>query len=186
MFLKWVKALLIVSLAAATTGLMVRFMNITSASFSMAFNFLLMFWVAVFESQVKPALDSPYFDTYPFEKQGKIYRMLGVEWYRAILVKSGWEKLRQQTMPISKSHQAFLAYERGSRVAEAGHLVVGIIVLIVTGYVAFTYSFRAIGWLVLFNLFLNVYPVLLQRYTRPRLRRMIAKFRAAEGSLTFR
>lgn len=184
MLFKQAKILLTACLALATIILMLRYMPVTSAAFGFGFNFALMFWFSILESQLRPALDSPYFDSRPFEKQGKFYRMFGVEWYRAILTKSGWERLRQQQMPIRKSLGDFQAYERGTRVAEIGHLIVGIIVLIVTGYVLFAYSVRDTRWLILFNIFLNVYPVLLQRYTRPRLQRMIERFKTAGSGRT--
>ena len=117
--MKWVKILLVVGLALATTVLMLRYMDVTSAAFSFGFNFAQMFWVSVLETQLKPTLDSPYFNSFPFEKDGKFYRRLGVEWYRAILTKSGWEKLRQKSTPIRKSLHDFEAYERASRVARA-------------------------------------------------------------------
>ncbi|PSL22467.1 glycosyl-4,4'-diaponeurosporenoate acyltransferase CrtO family protein [Dyadobacter jiangsuensis] len=177
MLIKWVKILLVVCLALVTTGLMLRYMDVTSAAFSFGFNFAQMFWASVLETQLKPALDSPFFNSYPFEKEGRVYRMLGVEWYRAILIKSGWEKLRQKSTPIRKSLHDFQAYERASRVAEAGHLAAGVVVLIVTGYVMLAYSVRDALWLVVFNVLLNFYPVLLQRYTRPRLLRMIEKLK---------
>ena len=177
MLVKWVKILFVVCLALVTTVLMLRYMDVTSAAFSFGFNFAQMFWVSVLETQLKPALDSPYFNSFPFEKDGKLYHIFGVEWYRAILTKSGWEKLRQKSTPIRKSLRDFEAYERGSRVAEAGHLAAGIVVLIVTGYVIVAYSAKAALWLVVFNVFLNLYPVLLQRYTRPRLLRTIEKLR---------
>jgi len=180
MLLKRVKILLTVCLAPVTIGLMLHYMDITSGAFSIAFNFALMFWFSLLESQLNPPLDAPYFNSQPFEKQGKLYRVLGVEWYRAILVKSGWERLRQQGTPIKKSLRDIRAYERGSRVAEAGHFVVGVIVLIVNVYVLFAYSALAGRWLLLSNLFLNIYPVLLQRYTRPRLRHVIERFERSE------
>lgn len=182
MLFKWVKILLIVCLASITISLMLLHLDITSGAFSIGFNFALMFWFTILESQLKPTLDSRYFNSYPFEKQGKLYRILGIEWYRAILVKSGWEKIRQQQTPIKKSLSDFQAYERGTRVAEVGHMVVAAIVLIVNGYVLVAYSAGDAIWLFVSNLFLNVYPVLLQRYTRPRLRRMIEKFKTADIS----
>lgn len=184
MLLKWVKIVLLVCLATATLSLMLLYMDITSGAFSLGFNFALMFWFTILESQLRPTLHSRYFNSYPFEKQGALYRMLGIEWYRAILIKSGWEKIRQQQTPIKKSLSDFQAYERGTRVAEVGHIVVAVIVLIVNGYVLFAYSARNAIWLLVFNILLNVYPVLLQRYTRPRLQRMIEKFKNVRPAIS--
>lgn len=184
MLLKWIKVLLVVSLAALTSSIMLRYLNITSAAFSIGINFALMFWFTLLEAQLKPQLNSSYFKAYPFEKQGKLYQLVGIEWYRAILIKSGWEKIRQHQTPIKKSLPDFQAYERSSRVAEVGHLVIGSLVLILTGYVVVAYSTQAALWLILSNLFLNVYPIFLQRYTRPRLQRMIGKFKTMVVSST--
>ncbi|MFC5411901.1 hypothetical protein ACFPMF_21435 [Larkinella bovis] len=177
MLLKWVKVLLIVCLATLTISLMLRYLDVTSVAFSIGVNFALMFWFTLLESQLKPTLNASYFNAYPFEKQGKLYRMLGIEWYRAILIKSGWEKIRQQQTPIKKSLADFQAYERASRVAEVGHLVIGTIVFLLAGYVVLAYSALDALGLIVSNLFLNVYPILLQRYTRPRLQRVIEKLR---------
>ena len=182
MLLKWVKILLLVCLATVTISLMLLHLDITSGAFSLGFNFALMFWFTIVESQLKPTLNSPYFNSYPFEKQGKLYRILGTEWYRAILIKSRWEQIRQQQTPIKKNIHDLQAYERATRVAEVGHIIIGTAVLIVTGYVLFAYSALDALWLILSNIFLNFYPILLQRYTRPRLRRMIEKFRPVDTS----
>jgi hypothetical protein len=182
MLLRRLTQLLLLGLAVATVSLLLLYLNITSGAFSIGLNFALMFWFTILEAQFKPALDSPYFDAHPFEKQGKIYRWLGVEWYRAILLKIGWETIRQQQTPINKSHQHLQAYERATRVSEMGHLLIGIVVLLVTGYVMVTHSVLAARWLILSNILLNGYPVLLQRYTRPRLRRLLARFGAAATS----
>ena len=178
MVLKWLKVLLVVCAAPAAISLMFFYLDITSASFSIVLNFSLMMWVTILETQLKPSLASRYYYPYSFEKQGELYRVLGIAWYRAILLKTGWEKLRQQQTPITKKLQNVVAYERASRVAEAGHMVVGIIVLGITGYVSATYSVADARWLILFNVLLNVYPVLLQRHIRPRLQRTIARYSA--------
>lgn len=183
MMLKWVKTLAIASLALVTVSLMFVYLKVPSGAFSIALNFMLMFWVSLYENQVKPPLDSPYFDSQPFEKDGKFYRSFGVTWYQAVLVKIGWEKLRQKGTPIKKTLRDMEAYERASRSAELGHLVVAVVVLAVTVYVIITYSLRDARWLIITNLFLNIYPVLLQRHIRPRLQHLIARFRASEARM---
>ncbi|UHG94977.1 hypothetical protein [Spirosoma oryzicola] len=180
MLLKWVKILLLLTLASLTISFMLLRLKVTSAGFGLAVNFGLMFWFTTRESLLKPTLNATYFDAYPFENKGTFYRRLGVEWYRAILLKSGWEKIRQKQTPLKKGLTAFEAYERATRVAEVGHLVVGSVVLLLIGYVLLAYSLQDARWLILSNLLLNAYPILLQRYTRPRLRRMLVKFRSLE------
>ncbi|WP_461139662.1 glycosyl-4,4'-diaponeurosporenoate acyltransferase CrtO family protein [Spirosoma pomorum] len=139
-----------------------------------------MFWFTVLESQLKPAFTSRYFDSYPFEKCGKVYQALGIEWYRALLIKIGWDKIRQQQTPIKKDVTNFIAYERATRISEAGHLIIAIIVFLVTCYILFTYSILNARWLILSNIFFNIYPILLQRYTRPTIQRIISKFSSVE------
>ncbi len=101
------------------------------------------------------------------------------------LIEKWMEKIRQKQTPLKKGLTAFEAYERATRVAEVGHLVVGSVVLLLTGYVLLAYSLRDARWLILSNLLLNAHPILLQRYTRPRLQRMLVKFRSLETSSVY-
>ncbi|WP_146153618.1 glycosyl-4,4'-diaponeurosporenoate acyltransferase CrtO family protein [Adhaeribacter arboris] len=134
-----------------------------------------MFWITVAESQLHPSLHSAYFNNHAFEKSGKIYAALGVHWFRWLLVISGWEKLSQKNNPVRKTLPALQQFERATRVSEFGHSVIAIIIFALTVFVCIKYSVKEAFWLILFNVLLNIYPILVQRYNRPRLRRLVQK-----------
>ncbi len=66
---KWVKILFLVCLAVGTIILFLLYLDVTSAAFSIGFNFVLMFWFTILESQINPSLKSAYFAPFPLEKQ---------------------------------------------------------------------------------------------------------------------
>ncbi|QNF32686.1 hypothetical protein HUW51_08065 [Adhaeribacter swui] len=136
-----------------------------------------MFWISIVELQLQPAHQSRYFDAFRFEKEGKIYEKLGVHWYRKLLVFIGWEKLNRKNNPVEKSASALFQLERATRASEFGHLVIAVLVLLVSVVVSFKYSVLEASWLILLNLLFNVYPIMVQRYNRPRLRRAIQRFK---------
>ncbi len=49
--------------------------------------------------------------------------------------------------------------------------------LFVVGYADINGSLDAVGWMLLFNVFINVYPILLQRYNRIKPQELIRKRR---------
>ena len=173
--LQWGK----VFLTTVGTGLFISIfaqkVEVTSFLFSWTLNFSLMFWISLVELQLQPALRHKYFKEQAWEKQGKIYEKLGVHWFRKLLVISGWEKLSQKKNPVRKNTTALLQLERATRVSEFGHLVIVVLVLLITIPVSFSYSVSEAIWLTVLNILLNVYPILVQRYNRPRLRRLMQR-----------
>ena len=158
-------------------SIFLRFAEVSSALFSWTLHFSLMFWISMVTFYLAPALNAPYFNSHPKEKEGRIYTVLGVHWFRRLLVLSGWEKLNRKNNPIRKTLPALQQYERATRTSEFNHTVIAFIVVLITGYVWVKYSFRAAFWLLLFNVLLNIYPIIVQRYNRPRLRQIIKKMR---------
>lgn len=66
--------------------------------------------------------------------------------------------------------------EYNTRKSEFGHLIIFIIVLFVTIFVVLRFDIKESLWLIGLNLILNIYPILVQRYNRPRLRRLLMKY----------
>ncbi len=58
---------------------------------------------------------------------------------------------------------------------ETGHFIIGSIVILMAGYALFKGWWETAGWLVLFDILINAYPVMLQRYNRARLQLLIRK-----------
>lgn len=172
-FLKWI----IVFTATCGVGLFIifPFMGMGSLSYSITVNFLLMIWISIVLSLLRPALKSAYYNSRSFEKEGKIYKHLGVDFYRKLLVVSGWERSRIKETPIRRSLDLLQYYEYRTRASEFGHGIIAIIIGFITLYVFIAYSFKEAIWLMLLNTFMNIYPIIVQRYNRPRVQRVIKK-----------
>ncbi|GGX21008.1 glycosyl-4,4'-diaponeurosporenoate acyltransferase CrtO family protein [Undibacterium macrobrachii] len=157
----------------ASVYALVYFMKMESFTFSWALNFLLMMWVSVFIEVQKSTLQSPYFNQKSWERRGKIYTYFGVDVFRKILVLVGWEKLIRKSNPIEKNTQALINLHHQTKKSELGHLLIFLIVLAFNIYVALRFGVFKSVWLLVLNILLNFYPVILQRYNRPRIERAI-------------
>lgn len=124
----------------------------------------------------KPKLESTYYNAKEWEAEGKIYKWFGVDEFRKVLVWIGWEKLNKASSPVKKNLDALKHLEYSTRQSEFGHLVIFFIVAIFVLSVAFYCGAIQSLWLVLLNIILNVYPIGVQRYNRPRLRKAIHRF----------
>lgn len=171
--IKWTKTFLATLASFLVCFYSGRFIGFTGFSFAWILNFVLMAWFTYVDSLFNWKYDSSYFDSKSFEKDGAIYRFFGVHLYRKLLVLTGWEKISRKNNKISSSRTSIKHAESKSRSSEAGHTVIFIIVGIVTITVAGT--LREALWLILLNLLLNVFPIIVQRYNRPRYRRLLQK-----------
>lgn len=132
-----------------------------------------MIWMSIVETLLKPELKSSYFNCHRIEDDGRIYKYLGVHFFRKLLVLSGWERSRKKETPIRKSLILLEYYEYRTRTSEFGHVIIAIIISIISIYVCRVYSFKESVWLIFLNIVLNIYPIIVQRYNRPRVRRVI-------------
>jgi hypothetical protein len=151
--------------------------GLDSFIFAWILNFMLMISLLSFTQTLKPKLTSSYFNTKKWEKGGNIYQFLGVNFFRKLLVWIGWEKLNKKVNPVIKNLNALKHLEYGTRQSEFGHLIIFFIVLPINLYVIVSYGFVNSLWLLILNLILNFYPIIVQRYNRPRLKRAIRVFR---------
>ncbi|RNI29053.1 hypothetical protein EFB08_06370 [Rufibacter latericius] len=148
--------------------------------FSWVLNFMLMAWYTVLVTLFPLRLHAGYFNAQNWERSGRVYIYLGVPLYRKLLKVIGWEKLNKKGNPIKKDISALRDQERNTRNSEFGHLIIGIIVFSTAFLVSD--SWAEARWLLLLNILLNIYPVLLQRYTRPRYTRIISVLQSQEVS----
>jgi hypothetical protein len=59
------------------------------------------------------------------------------------------------------------------RKAETGHALIFVLVLLFVGYGLLKGWLDAVAWTLLFNILINGYPIMLQRYNRIKLRELI-------------
>src|SRR5690606_20191588 len=93
--------------------------------------------------------------------------------FRKLLVQIGWEKLNKKSSPVAKDTRALLNLHYQTKKSELGHLIIFLIVLGFNVFVALKFGIVKSIWLLVLNILLNLYPILLQRYNRPRIERAI-------------
>jgi hypothetical protein len=161
--------ILISAFTIGSVGALVYFFKLDSFSFAWALNFLLMFCAFAFTDGLKIQYTSSYYDEKAWEKKGKIYEYLGVNVFRKLLVLIGWEKVIRKATPISKSADDLANLCVQTKKAELGHALIFVVVLGFVIVVAIRYGVEKSLWLLALNILLNLYPVFLQRYNRPRM-----------------
>jgi len=150
-----------------------------SVGFAFAFgvNWILMAWAIglgrVLESPhgawngLSIRLPESYYVTRPFEKGGHVYDYLGVRWYQ----RSHLWNWRVNPSLLRSQPGARQTIVRSTRDAEAGHLVIFVVIVGITSWALFFGGWTTAAWLLLFNLLHNGYPVLSMRQIRARLDR---------------
>lgn len=142
--------------------------------YAIAVNFLFMIvFNLVLDTLLKAKFTSGYFASRPFERDGIIYRWFGVKYFVLLLRLIGWERLLRKDQPIKNDLTELRGYETTTKSSEAAHVLAAICVVALTIWTVWKYSIGHIHWLVLFTVLLNVYPVILQRYNRPRVSHLI-------------
>lgn len=165
--------ILIVILTIASTYALVKYIRMDGFSFAWALNFLLMLGVVVFTETLKSPLTSSYYNEKEWERGGKIYEALGINFFRKLLVGIGWERLNKKSNPVKNNSGALMHLRDQTKKSELGHLIILFIVLGFNIFVACQFGVLKSLWLLILNVLLNLYPIFLQRYNRPRIERAI-------------
>jgi len=137
-------------------------------------NWLAMSWMAVI-GQVANLLFAPrYYEAKPFERAGRVYECLGIRLFKK-LVRRGPLAVFSPTLrfPKEKTASALQGLENEMRKAETGHALIFVLVLLFAGYMLLKGWPDAVVWTLLFNIVINGYPIMLQRYNRIKLQEFI-------------
>lgn len=142
--------------------------------YAISVNFLFMvYFTVVFDTVFVPRPSCGVFGARPFERGGATYKLLGVKQYARVLKVIGWEKIVRKEHPVAKDLEALKRYEAWTCGSEAIHFSSAIFVAAITVWVAWRYSLDHISWLVAVNILVNMYPIMLQRFNRARVIRLI-------------
>jgi hypothetical protein len=140
-----------------------------SIVFAFGINWVLILWAILFASNVvRLRLPVQYYAARPFEKGGRMYDLLGVRWYRRALRRVLWSV--SPTLLRSQPSAREMMIE-GTKDAETGHLFILVVISAITVWALASGWWDTAGWLLLFNLLHNGYPVLSMRQLRARLTR---------------
>ena len=147
--------------------------------FAFLANWLVMAWGAITGQVWEFWLPAGYYRLRAFEVDGGIYEYLGIHWYKK-LVRRGplaifAPTLRSQRKITELTGAELTRLQREMCKTETGHLAIGLIVILMAGYALLKGWWDAAGWLMLFNILINAYPVMLQRYNRAKLQPLLKK-----------
>jgi len=176
--------ILIPILTISSTAALVYYIKIDTFPFAWAFNFMLMVFIPPFTDTLKSPLTSSYYNEKTWEKRGKVYENLGINVFRKLLVLIGWEKIIRKAHPIEKNTQALVNLHLQTKKSEINHVIILFIVLGFNIFVAIKYGFIKSLSLLILNIILHLYPIMLQRYNRPRIERAINLSKRRQGHLT--
>lgn len=137
-------------------------------------NWLVMSWIVLMGQVVDfPPFSPVYYEIKPFEQSGHLYERLGIRLFKKI-VRRGPLTIFSPTLRFSteKTAEALEHLTHEMRKAETSHAVIFLVILLPIGYAFIRGWFDAAAWLLLFNILLNGYPVMLQRYNRIKMREL--------------
>lgn len=139
-------------------------------------NWLAMSWVAIVGQTVHLTLPRGYYGIQAFERTGQLYESLGIRLFKR-LVRRGPLAIFSPTLrfPEERTNSGLQHLDSEMRKAETGHLIVFLLVLLFVIYALIMGWFDAAGWLLAFNVLINGYPIMLQRYNRIKLQEIIQK-----------
>ncbi len=106
----------------------------------------------------------------PVERDGRVYELLGVRIVKRMLRRgpAAWFNPRLH-LPTTRDAESLARLDAAMRNAEASHALLLVAVLPVVVHALLRGWWAAAAWTLLFDVALNGYPVMLQRYNRARL-----------------
>lgn len=151
--------------------------------FPVVLNFLLCGWIlfifAVLQPDLRDPRLEPYFRTRKWEREGRFHLQLGVLRFQSMISK--YMPGKQPPGRDFKTNRVFLQdMELATRTAEFAHLFCFFALLPFIVGTARIGNVVATGWLIANGLAWHIYPVLLQRYNRPRWQRLLVALDRAE------
>ncbi len=183
--MKWIKQLLLIVAATVGVAYLLKWSSdnfgFRSIAFAFLANWLIMAWIAILGQMLIFTYPPRYFTIKPFEQNGRLYEKLGVGVFKK-LVRRGPLSIFSPTLRFIGGVSALPKLEYEMRKAEAGHLTIFLVVLLFAGMAMVRGWFDAAGWMLLFSILLNGYPIMLQRYNRIRLQRMVENLKQTKKS----
>ena len=168
-------AIIIISCAAGLVPLELFLVEIWSRHGF--FSLLLIILPLVAGGLIVQSLPERYYRTQRFEASGCLYEWLGVRFFKRFPPNGDFiNRINRRFNPayrVVRDKASIVEFAAGTRLAEKCHLISLFLVLPAVAYaLALGWNQFAL-WLVLPNIPLHFYPVLLQRYTRARIERVL-------------
>ena len=143
-----------------------------SVGFAFVVVWLPMAWLGTLSRLFTPRLPSRWHVLAPFERSGRVYERLGVRVVKQLLRRGPLAAFNPDLhLPSEMTPHRLAHLDQRMCDAEASHAILFALTLVVAGHAALRGRWAAAGWTLLFDVVLNGYPVLLQRYNRALLAR---------------
>jgi hypothetical protein len=117
-----------------------------------------------------------YFQIRKLEYSSKLYRVIGVTFFKKILQRFYLPKVTLKISLRDRSKSEISHIENQMEQAEQIHVLGFILIVIVSIIFSILRDVSFILWFTIFNILMNLYPVLLQRYNRNRIRIIIENY----------
>ncbi|MFN8486233.1 MAG: hypothetical protein U0350_01495 [Caldilineaceae bacterium] len=162
----------------------VRAFGFRSPLFAFLLNWLVMSWTATSSLALPISFAPSYYALKPFEQDGQLYERLGIRLFKRMIRRGPLAIFSlNMRLPKAKSGPAMRKLESDMRGAETIHVCIFLLMFLFIGYALCRGWLDAAAWLLLFDLLLNVYPVMLQRYNRIWLQELIRQQEQADKAL---
>ena len=177
-----IKNLLIFAAATILTVALIascgQMIGVRNPGFAFIVNWMVMTWVAIFGAATGLPIPVPnsYYRIRQFESDGQLYELLGVRAFRTLLMRSPFGLLNS-TIQYAGSRSSLDVLDANMRGSEDAHLLIFLIVTVLCGCAAAIGWWDLSAWLMVFNIPINVYPMMLQRYNRARLAPILRRAR---------
>ncbi len=140
---------------------------------ALTLNAFLVSEIAGFSQVYELRMPAGYFRLRRIE-QPWLFELLGIKTFKR-LMRSGLYRRVNPNFRLSGGRRGLRALMESMRSAEAAHAIMFATVCAFVGGAMVLRWFDLAAWLMLFNILLNAYPVLLQRYNRRRLQPLILR-----------
>jgi hypothetical protein len=153
--------------AAAVLLFGMHLLGATSAAFAFLVVWVPMTWLGTVSRIFQPRLPRRYHELRAFERDPSMYELLGVRLVKRLLRRGPLAMFNPGLhLPAERSPERLAELEQKMKDAEASHFVLLIAMLGVVINAAARGWWVAAGLTLLFDVLMNGYPVMLQRYNR--------------------
>ena len=133
-----------------------------------------MSWVAIVGQMITFVLPPGHYDTRALERTGKVYEHLGIRLFKKFVRRGPLSVFNPGLrFPKERTIPALQHLDREMRKAETAPVYIFVLMLLFSGYALVKGGPAAMGWMLGFNILINAYPVMLQRYNRIKLQQLI-------------
>ena len=164
----WIVAIFITIAIGLVIAWFAHDVGLNRVMFAFWLNWLLMFWAHGIYLTNTVKLAEKYFHIRPIEK--KVYQFLGVKYYQRMIRRMN---IFNPELHLKEGRSGLAKLEQATRNAEQGHALIYIIVSGFTLYALLQQWWQAAFWYFLFNMLINGYPIMVQRYNRDRISRIL-------------